>query len=122
MATDGPTLKSSVLAVRAGLVALSQTTDGSQRRYLAELLAGDAATLAERCLNRCMWLETAYEWLETHRDELGDDELRKRDEQWIQKLRQYETAMDLLGQALEALPVMDAVSSDTAPLTQEAFL
>lgn len=119
------TLKSSVLAVRAGLAALTNAQDDNQRRYLGGLLAQDATTLADQCLARNVWLNAAYDWLEQHQDA---DDMEAREAQWLLKLRQYETAMDLLGQTLEALKAIPGSapqpnpSSGTAPHTQEAFL
>lgn len=127
MATNSTTLKSSVLAVRSGLTALAATQDDAQRRYIADLLCRESTTLAEQCLKRNVWLNDAYDWIEAHEDELDAESLKAREDRWLLNLRQYETAMDLLGQVLETLnatpkPTRPAVSSGAALPTQEAFL
>lgn len=123
------TLKSIVLEVRAGMAALAAAHDGNQRTYIVGLLQRDRARLADHCLRRTRALDAAYDWIEAHRDdpEITPDDLKAREERWLLSLRQYEVAMDLLGQviALTAIPVHpqpNTASNGTTPVTQEAFL
>lgn len=120
-------LKAVVLDVRSGLAAFSNANDAQQRTYLAGLLCRESTALAEQCLKRNHWLNTAYDWIEEHKDELDAEDLKAREERWILALRQYEHAMDLLGQVLEILketakPAQHhTASTSTTAHTQKAF-
>lgn len=122
------TLKSIVLDARAGMAALAATRDANQRTYVAGLLRREAVTLAEQCWMRHVWLNDSDEWLAAHRDELDADDLKAREDRWLLNLRQYQVAMDLLDQVLEALQAIPesaqqpVTSSVTAPLVQKELL
>lgn len=128
MATNPVTLKSVVLDVRAGLAALAAAHDDNQRRHIVDLLGRESATLAEQCQKRNNALNAAYDWIESHRDdpEITTEDLKAREERWLLSLRQYEVAMDLLGQALEAVRTNPApaplAANPATPPTQEALL
>lgn len=122
------TLKSVVLDVRAGLASLKEARDAKQHAYLVSLLRSESIVLAERCWERHLWLDTEDQRLTAQRDELFDEELKEQDDKWILAFRQYQSAMDLLGEVLQltALPAGDnaqqAKADEAAPHAQEALL